>query len=74
MKDRDVLFYFDDTPLGFTPSERLSFAGTLTNLGVDSEKTTLFADYQRQILNRYHAVSTTIARSIVVALYLLCHT
>ncbi|KHS69200.1 haloacid dehalogenase [Pectobacterium brasiliense] len=48
MKYRHFLFDLDDTLLDFKASERLSFARTLTNLGVDIENTTLFADYQRE--------------------------
>lgn len=48
MKYRHFLFDLDDTLLDFKASERLSFARTLTSLGVDMENTTLFADYQRE--------------------------
>ncbi|MEQ9947331.1 YjjG family noncanonical pyrimidine nucleotidase [Pectobacterium aroidearum] len=48
MKYRHFLFDLDDTLLDFKASERLSFARTLTNLGVDIENTSLFADYQRE--------------------------
>lgn len=47
MDYRLFLFDLDDTLLDFRASERLSFARTMSSLGIEDAPDTLFADYQR---------------------------